>query len=312
MIRALRYSACTAALLAAGCAYTVNDTWFFKPLPIVKKAASVAELKLDHEERLTIRLPDGKLPAGYMPTLVGRLPARVTHEFVDLGGEKIAVTRIKSTNGADDEPLIAACMGEAGIRYASGDYYAEKLLPWGEVLLFDYPGYGDSTGKPTIDAMLALQKDLPAYLDGLARNRPLVIWGHSLGGPICAAIAGFSKQADAVVLETSAANFADIMQAKKPWFTPPFLKLELEEKLKTYDVANALAKFTGPIMVIGAGKDEILPVQLSRIVADQLKAEGRDVAYLEVPFAAHMNAAMNSQFAKDAWPFFQTLSDIRH
>ena len=93
--------------------------------------------------------------------------------------------------------------------------------------------------------MLAFQNDLPGYLDRLATSRPLVLWGHSLGGPICAAVASKSRQVDAVILETTAPSFADIMEVRKPWFTPPTIQLELVEGLKTYDIPAALAGFNG-------------------------------------------------------------------
>lgn len=298
-------------MLLGGCAYTVGDGWFFKPQPLPSKARAGGGLKMDREERLAASGTGVTLANGYMPTLAARLPANVTHQVVDIGSQRIAVTRIKAANAMDGEPLIVACMGQSGTRFTSGEYYAEKLLPWGEVLLVDYPGYGDSSGKPTIDEMMLFQQNFPAYVDGLAKGRPLVMWGHSLGGPVCAALAGASKQADAVVLETTGRTFEDIMGVGKPWFTPPFVKLELDDKLKTYDIAGSLAHFNGPVMVINAGKDQRLP-GLAEPLARALKDEGLHVAYIDVPQADHMNAAMNSQFAKEAWPFFQALADTRH
>ncbi|HVY87282.1 MAG TPA: alpha/beta hydrolase family protein [Hyphomonadaceae bacterium] len=298
-------------ILLGGCAYTVGDGWFFKPQPLPTKARPAGDLKWDREERLSATGSIITIANGYMPTLAARLPAKVTHEIVDVGSQKIAISRVKAANAIDGEPLIVACMGQSGTRFNSGEYYAEKLLPWGEVLLLDYPGYGDSSGKPTVDDMMLFQQNFPAYIDGISKGRPLVMWGHSLGGPICAALAGGSRQADAVVLETTGRTFTDIMAVGKPWFTPPFVKLELDDKLKTYDIVGSLAHFNGPVMVINGGKDQRLP-GLTKPVADALKAQGLHVAYIDVPQADHMNAAMNSQFAKEAWPFFQALSDTRH
>jgi pimeloyl-ACP methyl ester carboxylesterase len=296
----------------AGCiTYTVDEGWFFKPTPIPQKATMESELKLDREERLTQPGAFSASISKVFPNFQDRIPARLTHAFVSLGGERIAITRVAGANGAQDEPLIVNCGGQSGSRRNIGDYWATKLLPWGEALLIDFPGYGDSTGQPTLAALLAFQKDLPAFIDSLAPDRPLIVWGHSLGGPVCAAIAGASRQVDAVVLETTAPNFTDIMQATKPWFTPPGVQLELAEGLKTYDVALALADFDGPIMVLAAGKDQTFPLALERAVADKLKSQQHTVLYLEIASSDHMNSAMNTRFVTDAAAFFADISNTR-
>ena len=244
MRRGLCFVAVCAPMLAGCISWSVDESWFFKPVSRAQKAATVGELKLDAEERLTLSSAFSADFSRIFPNFPDRMPARISHDFVALGGERIAITRVAGANGSDDEPLIVHCGGESGDRRSHGTVYAGKILPWGEALLMDYPGYGDSSGQPTVAAMLAFQRELAAYLDGLAVDRPLILWGHSLGGPICAAIASRSAQVDAVVLETTAPNFADVMDATKPWFTPPTLQLDVVEGLKAYDVAVALATFT--------------------------------------------------------------------
>lgn len=300
------------AFLLNGCiTYAVDESWFFKPEPIEHKATRESELVLDRQERLTQRGEFSDNIARVFPNFPDRIPARITHFFVPLGGERIAMTRVAGANGSEDEPLIVYCGGQSGTRRNIGDYWATKLLPWGEALLIDMPGYGDSTGQPSIASLLAFQKDLPAYLDALGANRPMVFWGHSLGGPVCAALASASRQVDAVILETTASNLDDVMQAKKPWFTPPGLQLELAKGLETYDIPAALANFHGPIMVLAAGKDDTFPVKLERSVADKLRGQGHTVLFLEYASADHMNSAMNGRFVVDASGFFADLRDIR-
>lgn len=312
MKRGLCVVAVCAPMLGGCLSWSVDESWFFKPYERAEKATTVSELKLDDEERLTRPGPFVADFGRVFPNLADRIPARITHDFVALGGEQIAITRVAGSNASSDEPLIVYCGGQSGDRRSYGTVYAGKLLPWGEALLIDYPGYGDSSGKPTVEAMLAFQNDLPTYLDALAVNRPLVLWGHSLGGPICAAVAGKSRQVDAVVLETTAPSFADIMDVRKPWFTPPTVQLELIEGLKTYDVPAALAGFNGPIMVLGAGKDEVFPVALERSVADKLRKQGLAVTYLEYGAADHTNSALNGFFVRDAVGFFANVTNSRH
>lgn len=313
---AMKRGLCVAAaitVLLGGCvSWSVDESWFFKPVVRAQKAMTVADLKLDAEERLTQR---GAFSADFsriFPNFADRVPARISHDFVKLAGERIAITRVAGANGSGDEPLIVHCGGESGDRRSHGTVYAGKILPWGEALLMDYPGYGDSSGQPTIGAMLAFQAGMASYLDGIAGSRPLILWGHSLGGPVCAAIAGQSRQVDAVILEAAAPNFSEVMDARKPWFTPPTLQLELAEGLKSYDVAAALDDFSGPIMVLGAGRDDISPVVLARSLAAKLRRQGLAVTYLEYAAADHMNSALNGFFVRDALGFFANVSNSRH
>lgn len=312
MRRGLCFVAVCAPMLAGCISWSVDESWFFKPLSRAQKATTAGELRLDAEDRLT-RSSAFSIDFGRIfPNFPDRMPATISHDFVALGGERIAITRVAGANGSDDEPLIVHCGGESGDRRSHGTVYAGKILPWGEALLMDYPGYGDSSGQPTVAAMLAFQRDLAAYLDGLAVGRPLILWGHSLGGPICAAIASQSAQVDAIILETTAPNFADVMDATRPWFTPPTLQLDVVDGLKAYDVAAALNMFTGPIMVLGAGRDEVFPVKLERSVAAKLREQGLAVTYLEYAAADHMNAALNGFFVRDAVGFFANIANSRH
>ena len=312
MMRGLCVSAVSVFLLAGCISWSVDESWFFKPASRSHKATAVSDLKLDAEERLTIRGPFSADFGRIFPNFPDRIPARISHDFVDLGDERIAITRVAGSNGFDDEPLIVHCGGETSDRRSHGTVYAGKILPWGEALLMDYPGYGDSDGQPSISAMLRFQASVAAYIDRLARGRTLILWGHSLGGPVCASIASQSREVDAVILEATAPNFSEVMDARKPWFTPPTVQLELTEGLKGYDVATALSKFSGPIMVLGAGRDQIFPVALARSVAAKLQQQGLAVTYLEYAAADHMNAALNGYFVRDAATFFANVSNSRH
>ncbi len=49
-----------------------------------------------------------------------------------------------------DRPLYVMCMGTSGDRYRSGQYYLNRVIETGDVLLFDYPGYNGSDGAPSV------------------------------------------------------------------------------------------------------------------------------------------------------------------
>lgn len=302
-----------AAVMLCGCiTYSVDEGWFFRPRDIARKAMNPSDMKINGEENL--RAP-GRFSENFsrvFPGFAARIPAKITHGFVELGDLRIATTRVAGVNAVPAEPLIVACMGQTGDRINSGLNYTAKLLPWGEVLLVDYPGYGDSTGNPRLEDFSTFQNAFPAYIDGLAAGRPLIFWGHSLGGPVCAAMAANSREVDTIVLETTVSTFNDLMDVRKPWFTPPTFDLELIDGLDVYDIPAALSGYSGPILVIGAGKDSVLPVERQRALSESLKAGGLAVTYVEIERAEHQNSALNTIFVGAATPFFAAVTDARH
>lgn len=276
---------------------------------MAQKATDPSQMRFNDQEKITGPFADDKYLEGRSPILAGRLPAKITHEFVMLGGERIAISRVKAANGADNEPLIVYCPGNASDRLRVALYYTDKVLPWGEVLMFDYPGYGDSTGEPLATSFTAMRKDMGPWLDGLAHGRPLIFWGHSIGGLICPGIVAESREADAVILETTGPSFATIAEDQKPWFAP-FIRTHVIDDLKPYDTPELLKDFRGRILVLGAGKDTTLPPRLARSLADALKARGLNVEYREYAAANHHSAALNAQFATDAKAFFAAVTDV--
>lgn len=298
-------------LVLGGCAFPVDEGYFFKPQAVSHKATDPSQMRIEGEEKIAGPFADDNFLQGRSPLLAGHLPAKIRHDIIALGGERIAISRITSAKSDGTEPLILYCGGNAGDRIHSGVNFTDKVLPWGEVLLFDYPGYGDSSGEPTMKHMVPVQKEMPAYIDALAKGRPLVFWGHSLGGLICPEIARLSREVDAIVIETSAPSSLSLANTRKPGIVS-FIPLDLVDGLDDYDTPVALANFDGPIMVLGAGKDAVIPVQQARNLAEKLKADGRKVDYREYAQASHASSAMNSAFAKDALAFFESVIDLRH
>ena len=126
------------------------------------------------------------------------------------------------------------------------------------VLLAEYPGYGarpGRTGEPpfTADAVETIQLALKEF------GPPIFLLGESLGcGVVCAAVANTNAPIEGVALIT-------------PWDTLPNLAQDLYWFLPArwivkdrYDNVANLAHYQGPVAVILAGQDEIVPNRLTR------------------------------------------------
>ena len=136
-----------------------------------------------------------------------------------------------------------------------------------------------------------------------------MFWGHSIGGLICARLAGESREADAVILEATGESPTRMAREQAKIF--PLVKVKVKGGFEAYDITSMLAEFRGPVLVVGAEKDKTLPVGLSRSLASDLGSGGLDVRYVEIPGASHMTAGETLEFGDAAKPFFASVSD-RH
>ena len=200
-------------------------------------------------------------------------------------GGTIGASRIRTA--AAPRPLILFCGGNLFRRASAGGLAARKLAPFGDVLMFDYPGYGATSGEADLAhfsaAGAAMAATARAQAD--AEGRPLIAWGHSLGGIVCAD-AAVKAQADVLVLETTTPG-ARAAVDQQVGLMRPFVRVDLAPALASVDVPAALQGFAGKVLVLEAGRDETLAPALSRGLARDLARRGVNVERLVFPRAGH-------------------------
>lgn len=149
--------------------------------------------------------------------------------------------------------VVLVCHGNAGSA-VDRFYYIGSLQRLGyRVVLYEYPGYGARPGELREDVFVA---------DALRAARaaieefggPLFVLGESLGCGIASAIAGSTELAvKGVILITPWDTLPNLAQDIY-WALPA--KLLVRDK---YDNIANLRDFKGPIAVVMAGIDEVIP-----------------------------------------------------
>jgi len=91
-------------------------------------------------------------------------------------------------------------------------------------VIFDYPGYGESPGAPSQENTIEAGKAVIRYTYGQLDHRPLVIYGHSLGGAIALrAIQELNGEVPlrAAVIDGSFNSYKKVARSilSKHWFT---------------------------------------------------------------------------------------------
>lgn len=195
-------------------------------------------------------------------------------------------------------PLLVNCHGNAGTNEHHGPLTIWKLHDFGDVVIWDYPGYGASDGEATVSEMAEAVAAMAARLPEMKRapDQPVVFWGYSFGGFMCARLAAASGMADAVVFEASALSAETAVGELVPFYAKPFIRPKLDQALRNFDNAEALSGLDAPILILAGGKDDVLPPRQSERLRDALQVKGLDVTYRMFAQANHYTISFKDEF----------------
>ena len=136
-----------------------------------------------------------------------------------------------------------------------------RLFPGRTVYLLAYRGYGASEGSPSEDA---LSDDAVALFDDVRRRhpgQPIAVIGRSLGSGRGGAL-GSRRPGPPGGQGTSFDSMAAVAQSHYRWLPVRWL---LRDR---YDSVRHLHGYGGPVLVIRAGRDEVIPaVNTDRLIA---------------------------------------------
>ncbi|MDE3245754.1 MAG: alpha/beta hydrolase [Acidobacteriota bacterium] len=170
----------------------------------------------------------------------------------------------RSIGGAAEGRLLI-CHGNAGtalgrLYYAQGLQSTVVPRRW-EIRILEYPGYGSRPGAPSEPVLV---KAAVAAIDALDKETPLplILVGESIGSGV-AALAAAQRPASVkgLFLVTPLNRMRDLARIHYPYL-PTFLVRD------RFEAATALRDFHGPLAVLLAERDEIIPPRLGQAVFD--------------------------------------------
>lgn len=161
------------------------------------------------------------------------------------------------------------------------DYLAAPLLRLGwRVMVAEFPGYGARTPGSLREATLTAEARALAGEIGRDFDGPLVVVGESLGAAVAAAVAGDPVlRVNGALLFTPWHDLAGVARVHYGWLPVGLL---LRDR---FDNAAALRGFRGPVMVVTAGSDEIIPAAEGRHLFQALDTPRKQL--VEIPGARH-------------------------
>ena len=232
----------------------------------------------------------------YHPTpLAGISPDRLGLPYRDL--------RLKTEDGETlqgwwmprpepDAPVLLFFHGNAGNREDRLHNLAGLWQAGISVLIFDYRGYGGSTGSPSEPGLVA---DGLAAFDWLADQvapAPVVLFGRSLGGAVAAAVAG-RRPAKGLILESTFTSARDMAGRVLPL---PGVHLIVRAR---YDALAAVRDLRLPLLVIHGTADEIVPFAMGRRIFESAASPAKQ--FRQVPGGRHNDTYLVAGDAYYGW-----------
>jgi fermentation-respiration switch protein FrsA (DUF1100 family) len=225
-------------VIVAGVALALVLLWFLQRGMIYFPFGSVpdpAAVGLHDVERVTIPTSDGETLQGW---------------FVKASPPHAGATAIVFN-------------GNAGNRGYRADLALALRARGLNVLLFDYRGYGGSTGAPSEGGLAADARAARAFVNARpdAGSTRVVYFGESLGAGVAVGLAVESPPA-ALVLRSPFTSLADVGQMHYP-FLP--VRLMLRDR---YPSLDRIPRVVCPVTVIAGGRDGLVPIAQSRAIFD--------------------------------------------
>lgn len=134
-----------------------------------------------------------------------------------------------------------------------------------DVLMFDYRGYGESSGSPSVASLKSDAMEVFEYAVDELGFEPgqIILHGHSLGSFVALHVSEERAPA-AVVLENPVTSVEDLVGGLVPWFLDPLVRFDIAEPLRGPDNVARMRADGPPVLIFGGGDDDIAPLRMAR------------------------------------------------
>ena len=179
------------------------------------------------------------------------------------------------------------------------------------LMLFDYRGYGMSSGSPSVEG---LKKDAAGAFEtavntiaARAENihpehtHRIFIHGHSMGSLLAGWLVE-RNQVNGYVLESPISNVSDWTGGLVPFLLKPFIRFDIDPALAQEDNISRVANIQSPLLIIAGERDEITPVRMAETLYDASGSASRQK--IRIPEGGHNDLPAYELYAEALRSFF--------
>lgn len=198
-------------------------------------------------------------------------------------------------DNADSNELIFFIQGN-GMQLTKGGLSVAKTLSAlnKDIIIFDHRGVGASSGQATIENLASDAKAQLAFIQQQYTPEKLIVHGFSLGSFIAARISKNSN-ISALILQGSATNVDDWIDARTPWYSKPFFTIDVDEAFQQVDnLVVVKEQYNGPLLVIAGEDDQMAPAELSTKLFNASQSPNKQLLMVEGADHSNMLASKTS------------------
>lgn len=175
------------------------------------------------------------------------------------------------------------------------------------LVLFDYRGYGLSTGDPTVeglktDARTILQRVKSDFMSG---KEKLVVHGHSTGTFLATLIADEDVDVDAYILESPVTEVGSWTRGLLPWIARVFVRFEVDDAVAGQNNLERVGQITLPLLVISGTADDVTPPAMADELYEQSASPRKEL--LEITGGSHNNLPNYSRYRLAVGDFMESI-----
>jgi uncharacterized protein len=203
-------------------------------------------------------------PSRIVDVTPGDLGVKFDKVTLSLNGDQLAGWWVPSEN--PQARTLLYLHGNAANVSANLEHVLRLRSAGLNVFIFDYRGYGDSTGGPPREKLLYDDAERAWRYLVEERNIPpanIVIYGHSLGGALAIDLASKHPEAGALITESTFPSIAAAAEGSVFAYLP--LRIIVTER---FDSISKIRSVRLPKLILHGEADTMLPPRLARQLYD--------------------------------------------
>ncbi len=150
------------------------------------------------------------------------------------------------------------------------------------LMLFDYRGYGLSTGTPTVGGIMADSDTVYHYVTDTLNVEPesIIFHGHSMGSFVAGRAVGEYSGA-AYILESPITEAQSWSRMLVPWLLRPFIRFRFDEAIAAQNNLERVRSTEKPLLILAGDEDQITPKKMAKELYEHASSPLKTLAVLE-------------------------------
>lgn len=175
-------------------------------------------------------------------------------------------------------------------------------------VLFDYRGYGLSSGEPSVEGIKRDARTIFTEVQALANesSHPVFIHGHSMGSFLSTYITEQNKVAG-YVLESPITEVNSWTKKLVPWLLRPFIRFDINDQIASQNNVERVQSIEYPLLILGGSDDDITPFDMAQeLYSISISAEK---SIVEIDGGTHNDLPLFESYQSALREFYTSIYD---